>query len=449
MDKATKWIHHILPVVLCLCPLPLRYIEMPYYAGGCLADFKKKTGVHPSEEQLKVLFRQILMGLAYLHDNQVVHCDIKPENIFLVEAHDRGPFLLQAKIGDFDVSKDKSERTMWMKTRATTTRTSAGFSQMYMAPELLGERPEEASFASDVYAAGLIFYDLWLRPEPRRSSPTKKNAPPPLRGLGSPKVVSDEVVKLLQGWLHPNPRRRLTAKQLLAKPIFMAGEVQLKAKFEEEAKKARGGSRSCCYMTSELCDYGTSEELFLSDGLDCPAGNADHFVCRECLSLLVANQAKKSDLRERQGLPMCPCKPLKGSNGCASDKCYDLRLLAPLVSEEAYELQLQALQKVHEQKLMEESEASKKEAVERALDEYKRRAEIDVTALRCRKHVEERILNRLRCAREQCQKPFDPDHFDFSECLSFHCQGCNHDFCGWCLKVGKHFIEGEDDGSDR
>lgn len=66
------------------------------------------------------------MGLVYLHDNQVVHCDIKPENIFLVEAHNRGPFLLQAKIGDFDVSKDKSERTMLMKT-ASATGISIGF----------------------------------------------------------------------------------------------------------------------------------------------------------------------------------------------------------------------------------------------------------------------------------------------------------------------------------
>ena len=409
------------------------YIEMPYYSGGKLTDFKQNTGAHPTQEQLKVLFRQILMGLAFLHDQKVIHCDIKPDNIFLVEAHNRGPFLLQAKIGDFDVSKDKSERTMSFKNIQTMT--SFGFTGHYLAPELLETSPKEASAASDVYAAGLMFFDLWVQPQPPRPVPTKTNQPPVL----NEKVCkSRQVAELLQGWLHRDPRQRLTAKQLLAQPFFMEGELRIKEKMEEEVKKARGPPREgCSLFCSNLCLE--AEQLYLSDGLDCPAGNAAHFMCRECLSLYVIEETKKkSDIMIRQGLPFCP----KKKDGCDCEEPYDLRLLAPLVTPEAYELQLRALQEVHERKLASEHEESKKQAIQKALEEYKRRAEVDVQVLKCRKHIEDKILGRMRCPREQCGLPFNADLMDFDECLALTCQGCNYEFCGWCLKVIMSFVVG-------
>jgi protein kinase A len=69
---------------------------MPYYEKHNLSEWVKSN---PTEEKLQMVFYQILRGLEYLHSCQIIHCDIKPENIF-IDANGC------PKIGDFDVSKD-------------------------------------------------------------------------------------------------------------------------------------------------------------------------------------------------------------------------------------------------------------------------------------------------------------------------------------------------------
>eukprot|EP00808_Paulinella_micropora_P017287 g41675.t1 len=72
------------------------YLEMPWYARGNLASWFLEAKKKPckSKEEIRIIFRQLLMGLHHIHANDVVHCDIKPENIFL----DEGP-ALHIKIG--------------------------------------------------------------------------------------------------------------------------------------------------------------------------------------------------------------------------------------------------------------------------------------------------------------------------------------------------------------
>ena len=90
------------------------------------------------------LIRQVLQALAYLHRQGIIHRDLKPNNILVSDK--------TVKVVDFGLSQHQEEN---MET--------AG-SLLYMAPELL--RREAASKASDLYAVGVVAYQLFAGQHP-------------------------------------------------------------------------------------------------------------------------------------------------------------------------------------------------------------------------------------------------------------------------------------------
>ena len=57
------------------------------------------------EEEVAHLFAQVVLPMFYIHNNQILHRDIKSENIFLTRTQD------QVKIGDFGISKILSSKS--------------------------------------------------------------------------------------------------------------------------------------------------------------------------------------------------------------------------------------------------------------------------------------------------------------------------------------------------
>ena len=99
----------------------------------------------PSLEQLRMVLHTVTRGVEFLHMKDVIHCDLKLENIFMSSsAPNASPV-----IGDFDVSKDLDAR------RIETTATSSGGTSMYLSPERQDHQP--ATAATDVYALGVVF----------------------------------------------------------------------------------------------------------------------------------------------------------------------------------------------------------------------------------------------------------------------------------------------------
>jgi serine/threonine protein kinase len=72
-------------------------LVMELCAGGDLLNFVRKRK-KLTEEVAKVIFKQIIDGLGYIHSKNIIHRDIKLDNILL---DGKG----QVKIGDFGVSK--------------------------------------------------------------------------------------------------------------------------------------------------------------------------------------------------------------------------------------------------------------------------------------------------------------------------------------------------------
>jgi len=104
-------------------------IAMEYAAGGTLYDLvdsKAKSGRHLEEEEVAHLFAQIVLAMQYVHQNQILHRDLKSQNIFLTRSLDH------VKIGDFGISKILSSKSKALTVVGTPC---------YISPELCEGRP--------------------------------------------------------------------------------------------------------------------------------------------------------------------------------------------------------------------------------------------------------------------------------------------------------------------
>ncbi len=122
------------------------FFELEYVKGKNLRQ-KKVTAEEKrlSENSVKWLAIQILEALEYAHNNNVIHRDLKPQNVVLTPDG-------KVKLIDFGISEILRESTslVWDTIPQTTV--------LYMAPEqLMGK---QISIASDIYSLGAIMYDL-------------------------------------------------------------------------------------------------------------------------------------------------------------------------------------------------------------------------------------------------------------------------------------------------
>ncbi len=112
--------------------------------GGELFD-RLVEKVHYNELDARHLMRQILSGVAYLHDSGIIHRDLKPENILLRNADEPSEIV----ISDFGLSRFMPSDTLLM--------TACG-SPQYVSPEVLLGKGYNA--AVDVWSCGVIAYCL-------------------------------------------------------------------------------------------------------------------------------------------------------------------------------------------------------------------------------------------------------------------------------------------------
>ena len=93
---------------------------------------------------------QVSEALHYIHKQNVVHCDIKTENILIAEEdHEGKRTKMVAKLLDFGLARSLT---------ASRASTSLSGTPHYVAPERI--RGEPASPASDVYGVGILLYEL-------------------------------------------------------------------------------------------------------------------------------------------------------------------------------------------------------------------------------------------------------------------------------------------------
>jgi predicted Ser/Thr protein kinase/tetratricopeptide (TPR) repeat protein len=166
------------------------FITMDFIEGVSLKDLIREKGAFPPNEAVAVI-REICRALEAAHSEGVIHRDLKPQNIMI----------------------DKSQRVVVMDFGIARSSDSSGGTQTgallgtpdYMSPEQA--RMEDVDARSDIFALGLIFYELLSGKLPFTGKTvvetlfirTKERAIPPAEiQRNVPKGANDIVVKCLE-----------------------------------------------------------------------------------------------------------------------------------------------------------------------------------------------------------------------------------------------------------
>jgi len=122
------------------------YLVLEYVEGTNLREVMRR-GALPAPEALKIV-SSVLAALEHAHAHGIVHRDVKPENVLMAKSS-------IVKVADFGLSRllDPDKQT-----RLTRTHLTLGTFE-YMAPEQR-ERSKEADERSDLYATGVVLYEM-------------------------------------------------------------------------------------------------------------------------------------------------------------------------------------------------------------------------------------------------------------------------------------------------
>lgn len=121
------------------------YLVMQYCSNGSLNGKLMEQGPFTEKDIARVVF-QVGGGLAYLHSKEILHQDIKPDNV-LIDSD--GNYLLT----DFGIS------SRMRSTLRKATSTAAALTVAYAPPERFDQNPTNTE-ASDVFSLGVMLYEL-------------------------------------------------------------------------------------------------------------------------------------------------------------------------------------------------------------------------------------------------------------------------------------------------
>jgi serine/threonine protein kinase len=180
------------------------WIVVKHHKLGSLTSMIEKWGTL-SEIQIAFIAKQILSAIAYLHSQNILHLDIKSDNVLVSED-------LEMKLTDFGVSVH-TENGIFDEVRGTS---------YWMAPEVICCETRGTNYTSkaDIWSFGILMYELMhngepplFSLEPMQALQCIMNGPAPLIPHGY--KWSSELNDFMYRILVKDPKQRCSAQQLL------------------------------------------------------------------------------------------------------------------------------------------------------------------------------------------------------------------------------------------
>lgn len=197
------------------------YIAMDLLRGTPLSDIVAEQNHLPLDEAMPI-FKQVCGALGEAHRQGVVHRDVKPENIVLVERSGQRYFPIVVDFGIARLVQEESDVA-----RITRTGTVCG-SPTYMSPEQCTS--SKVDHRSDIYSLGIVIYETLT---------------------GEVPFMSDELVKVMAMHLSDPP-----------KPLnSVRADLQFPAKLEEVVYKALSKNPDQRYQTMDEFADALDESL--------------------------------------------------------------------------------------------------------------------------------------------------------------------------------------------
>ncbi|XP_053418015.1 serine/threonine-protein kinase 33 isoform X1 [Nycticebus coucang] len=188
------------------------YLVMELCEDGELKEILHKKG-HFSENETRWIIKSLASAIAYLHSNDIVHRDLKLENILVkssfIDANNE--LNLNIKVTDFGLAVKKHGRSEAMMQSTCGT-------PIYMAPEVINAH--DYSQQCDIWSIGVIMYILLSGEPPFLASSEEKLFELIRKGelhFENPvwDSISDCAKSVLKQLMKVDPAHRLTAKELL------------------------------------------------------------------------------------------------------------------------------------------------------------------------------------------------------------------------------------------
>lgn len=217
------------------------YYTMPYVEGDtlkqiirkCLEEEKKGQIQHPIGASIPALMRiflNICQAIAYCHSRGVLHRDVKPENVIVGKFGET--FILDWGLADFinNPLKDSNEKFPVVEFVDLTRPGKIPGTLAYIPPERIFGKP--ATYATDIYALGVILYQLLtLRLPFHRSSDKKLKKQVEKEELIDPldrapyRDIPLELARIAKKCLSPDPEARYGSVEDLLQDLenYIAG----------------------------------------------------------------------------------------------------------------------------------------------------------------------------------------------------------------------------------
>lgn len=248
---------HILPVLSAGARGVFLYYVMPYVRGESLRLRFEREGRLPIVESIRLL-REIAEALAAAHAEDVVHRDVKPENVLLEHGH--------ALLADFGIARVRLEAMEGE--RLTGTGLGLG-TPGYMAPEqLAGGRDVDGR--ADIYALGVVGYEMLAGTPPFTGGTPQElvaahltKIPPLLREVRPevPRCVSDAIARALA----KSPEERFATATAFAEALesqsASAGGTMIRL-HGSSVTATRASTRNLGWIVSRTCNRWSQVNAF-------------------------------------------------------------------------------------------------------------------------------------------------------------------------------------------